>query len=173
MLLPFSMMFGIGTRHARLHVDAFVNMLGEDTHSWGLSHKGFLWHEAKYKMYTKPFRENVATTIGVYFDGINGTLTYFKDGVSLGVAFTGLNDIKEPLFPIICSTAAKTEMALGVMKRDFSCLRDRCRSIILKHLTKEEQIHELELPRTLKQFISEGLEDFQMDVALSQNNPNL
>ena len=34
-----SMMFGIGTREARLHVDAFVNMLGEDEHSWGLSHK--------------------------------------------------------------------------------------------------------------------------------------
>ena len=25
-----SMMFGIGTRRARLHVDAFVNMLGEE-----------------------------------------------------------------------------------------------------------------------------------------------
>jgi SPRY domain-containing SOCS box protein 3 len=33
------MMFGIGTKKARLHVDAFVNMLGEDESSWGLSHK--------------------------------------------------------------------------------------------------------------------------------------
>ena len=31
-----SMMFGIGTRRARLHVDAFVNMLGEDDNSWNL-----------------------------------------------------------------------------------------------------------------------------------------
>ena len=34
------MMFGIGTSKARLHVDAFVNMLGENEQSWGLSHKG-------------------------------------------------------------------------------------------------------------------------------------
>jgi len=31
----------------------------------------------------------VATTIGLYFDGPAGTLTYFKDGEDLGVAFTG------------------------------------------------------------------------------------
>ena len=51
-----SMMFGIGTKSARLHVDAFVNMLGEDSRSWGLSHKGFLWNAGKQRPYTKPFR---------------------------------------------------------------------------------------------------------------------
>ena len=50
------MMFGIGTKSARLHVDAFVNMLGEDSRSWGLSHKGFLWNAGKQRPYTKPFR---------------------------------------------------------------------------------------------------------------------
>ncbi len=34
------MMFGVATKKARLHVDAFVNLLGEDSQSWGLSHKG-------------------------------------------------------------------------------------------------------------------------------------
>ncbi len=34
------MMFGVATKRARLHVDAFVNILGEDNQSWGLSHKG-------------------------------------------------------------------------------------------------------------------------------------
>ena len=71
------------------------------------------------------FRENVATTIGIYFDGANGTLTYYKDGVSLGTAFSGLNEVEEPLYPIVCSTAAKTEMALGVMKREFLSLQER------------------------------------------------
>ena len=117
--LHFSMMFGVGTKKARLHVDAFVNMLGEDDQSWGLSHKGFLWHSGKHRQYTKPFRENVATTVGIFFDGITGTITYFKDGVSLGVAFNGLEDVTEPLYPIVCSTAAKTEMSLGIMKREF------------------------------------------------------
>lgn len=165
-----SMMFGIGTKSARLHVDAFVNMLGEDSRSWGLSHKGFLWNAGKQRPYTKPFRENVATTIGIYFDGHNGTLTYYKDGVSLGPAFDGLQEVEEPLYPVVCSTAAKTEMALGVMKREFLSLQDRCRATVLRHLTREEQIDDLELPKCLKRFISEGLEDFPTDVELTQNN---
>jgi SPRY domain-containing SOCS box protein 3 len=164
------MMFGVGTKQARVHVDAFLNLLGEDDKSWGLSHKGFTWHDGKSELYTKPFRENVATTIGIYFDGLNGNLTYFKDGVNLGIAFTGLHEEQEPLYPIVCSTAAKTEMALGVMKRDFGSLQDRCRMIVIRHLTREEQIDELMLPSRLRQFISEGLEDFSADVQLSQNN---
>jgi hypothetical protein len=35
------------------------------------------------------------------------------------VAFDRLNEIADPLYPIVCSTAAKTEMSLGVMKREF------------------------------------------------------
>lgn len=35
-----SIMFGIGTKSCRLHANAFRNMLGENEHGWGLSHKG-------------------------------------------------------------------------------------------------------------------------------------
>ena len=80
-ILDSSMMFGIGTKRARLHVDSFVNMLGEDEQSWGLSHKGYIWNKGTNRQYTQPFRENVATTIGIYFDGNAGTLTYYKDYV--------------------------------------------------------------------------------------------
>jgi SPRY domain-containing SOCS box protein 3 len=37
------MMFGIATKKARVHADAFVNIIGEDEHGWGLSHKGKAW----------------------------------------------------------------------------------------------------------------------------------
>lgn len=154
-----SMMFGIGTKRARVHVDAYVDMLGEDEHSWGLSHKGFLWHAGWNKQYIKPFQENIATTIGVYFDGVAGTLTFYKDGQCLGVAFSGLNDIKEPLYPIVCSTARKTEMTLGLLKRDFQSLQDRCRATILCHLNHKEQIQKL--PLRIKHFISEGVDSQQ------------
>ena len=87
------MMFGIGTKKARLHVNAFTNLLGEDHNGWGLSHKGLLWHGGVAKNYTKRFKENQATKIGILFDGIAGTLTYYKDDVCLGVAFRGLNEV--------------------------------------------------------------------------------
>ena len=156
-----SMMFGIGTKVARLHVDAFVNMLGEDDNSWGLSHKGLLWHGGRSKQYVKPFVENIATTVGLYFDGVSGSLTFFKDKVCLGVAFTGLQEVKEPLFPIICSTAVRTEMALGVLRREFHSLQDRCRASILSRLTAKEQIDSLGLPVRVKHFVSMGLENYQ------------
>ena len=165
---PFSIITG-GSR-VTAWLSRLVNMLGEDEASWGLSHKGLLWHGGRHKQYIKCFKENIATTIGLYFDGVAGTLTYFKDGVCLGVAFTGLHEVVEPLYPIVCSTAAKTEMALGVLKRDFVNLQDRCRATILGQLTHEEQIDQLCLPLRIKQYISEGLENFQEDVALSMNN---
>ena len=51
---------------------------------------------------------------------------------------------------MICSTAAKTEMSLGVMKREFLSMQDRCRATIIRSLTNEEQIEQLLLPRSLK-----------------------
>ena len=53
-------------------------------------------------------------------------------------------------------------MALGVLKRDFLSLQDRCRATVLAHLTHEEQIDQLKLPLRIKHFISEGLENFQV-----------
>lgn len=87
-------MFGIGTKNARLHVNSFTNLLGEDENGWGLSHKGLIWHGGVAKHFTKRFKENEATTVGILFDGIAGTLTYYKDGVCLGVAFRGLNEVR-------------------------------------------------------------------------------
>ena len=86
-------MFGIGTKKARLHVNSFTNLLGEDENGWGLSHKGLIWHSGVAMSYIKRFKENEATRIGILFDGILGTLTYYKDGVCLGVAFRGLNEV--------------------------------------------------------------------------------
>ncbi|GFY49461.1 SPRY domain-containing SOCS box protein 3 [Trichonephila inaurata madagascariensis] len=154
-----SMMFGISTKKSRLHVNAFVNMLGEDEHGWGLSHKGLLWHNGKWRQYAKPFRENEATTIGILFDGIKGTLAYYKDGCNLGVAFTDLHLIQDELYPVVCSTAAKTEMSLGITKREFGNLQDRCRSVILTLLRQVSDVSELSLPKTMKQYLADGTDN--------------
>ncbi|KAF5294171.1 hypothetical protein FQR65_LT10882 [Abscondita terminalis] len=141
-----SMMFGVSTRDARLHADSFTNLLGEDYNGWGLSHKGLLWHGGTWYHYTKPFRENEATTI---------------DGKCLGVAFRGLHEIKENLFPMICSTAAKTEMTLSGMKRDFVNLQDRCRAVIIKCIADKVAIDELLIPPRIKNYLKEEMQPFQ------------
>lgn len=151
-----SMMFGIATSSARLHVDAFVNLLGEDEESWGLSHKGLVWHAGRARVYTTPFKENEATTIGVLFDGLEGTLSFYKDGVCLGPAFTGLENVRRDIYPVVCSTAAKTEMTLGARRRAYLSLQDRCRAAILASLDLhkiEHVVSRLPLPKPLRQYI--------------------
>uniref|UniRef100_A0A453YZK6 SPRY domain-containing SOCS box protein 3 n=2 Tax=gambiae species complex TaxID=44542 RepID=A0A453YZK6_ANOGA len=152
-----SMMFGIGTKKARLHVNMFTNLLGEDRNGWGLSHKGLLWHGGVARNYTKRFKENQPTKIGLLFDGIAGTLTYYKDDVCLGIAFRGLNEVREPLYPIVCSTAAKTEMLLSETRRDFVNLQDRCRAIIIKHINTREKLDRLALPYFIKNYLAEAV----------------
>jgi len=150
-----SMMFGIGTRRSRLHADSFVNMIGEDDQGWGLSHKGLLWHNNQWVYFTRPFTENKPTTIGLLFDAIQGTLTYYKDGVCLGVAFTGLNRVKEKLYPVASSTAAKTEITLVNMSRDFFNLKDICRRSILTSLNEDfKKVKSLRLPILLENFLT-------------------
>lgn len=151
-----SMMIGIGTKDARLHDGAFCNLLGEDKNGWGLSHRGLTWHEGRCQQFTKPFKQNESTTIGILYDGIAGTLTYYKDGVSLGVAFRGLHEVEDPLFPIICSTAAKTVMSLESMRRDFVNLQDRCRAVILKRIGKKRDVDALWVPPRIKYYLSEA-----------------
>lgn len=152
----YSMMFGVGTKDVRLQVDKFINMLGEDENGWGLSHKGLLCHSGVAYNFTGRFVENQATKIGLLFDGINGTLTYFKDGKCLGVAFSGLNKVGKPLYPFIMSTAAKTEMTVTETHRDFPDLKDRCRGEILKHIQNQSDLDKLELPIVVAQYLKEA-----------------
>lgn len=153
------MMFGVGTKEARLHANKFINLLGEDSNGWGLSHKGLLWHGGSPLHFTKRFTENQATRIGLLFDGINGTLTYYKDGRCLGIAFRGLDEIQEPLYPIVTSTAAKTEMTLAETRRAFVNLQDRCRAEILKRVKTPEQVNQLGLPFPIRRYLTCAIHD--------------
>ncbi len=94
--------------------------------------------------------------IGILFDWFAGTLTYYKDGICLGIAFTGLQDIHDEIYPVVSSTAAKTEMTLGVTLRGFNDLQDRCRTTIMTSLKYDCDIDKLPLPTRLKDFLKEA-----------------
>ncbi|XP_071494888.1 SPRY domain-containing SOCS box protein 3-like [Diadema setosum] len=152
-----SMMVGVGSRKARLHVDSFVNLLGEDRESWGLSHKGTIWHGGNSVVFTSPFSEDAPTIVGILFDGPKGTLTFYKDRLLLGEAFKGINELEDELYPIVCSTAAKTEMSLVQTRRTFTSLFDRCRDIISSCVAEMDRVHTLPLPKALKRCIMDSM----------------
>ena len=56
--------------------------------------------------------------------------------------------MEDDLFPAVSSTAAKTEMTLGVRRRLFTSLQDRCRASIVRRMAKLkglDQVHDIEI----------------------------
>lgn len=66
---------------------AFENLLGTDSQSYGLSHRGVAQHDGDEYFFCDPFSSESMVTVGVLFDGPSGRLEYFLNGRSLGVAF--------------------------------------------------------------------------------------
>lgn len=85
--------FSLNLWNCFFHYDCPVSFFkGFDSQSWGLSYKGFIWHNGRSQKYTEPFYER-NTIIGILLDLSAGTLTFFQNGVNLGVAFTGLEQV--------------------------------------------------------------------------------
>ena len=158
-----AMMVGISTPAGRLESREFDPIVGEDEHSWGLSHSGCLFHAGQQRKYCEPFAENVPTVIGVLFDGrdpAGGSLSFFKDGKNLGVAFTQLNPgNRHELYPMVSSTAAKTSMRVQNMRREYKSLRDRCRDAVLSGIAQPSDVQTTldRIPRGLREYILQQL----------------
>ncbi|XP_067902999.1 SPRY domain-containing SOCS box protein 3 isoform X2 [Heterodontus francisci] len=146
-----SVMVGAGTKQVLLHIGnyKFINMLGMDSESWGLSYKGTIWHGGQSRQYTEPFYEK-ATIIGVDLNLYDGTMAFYKNGHNLGVAFTGLNKVGVPLYPIVCSTTAETELQLGMRCCRFMSLQEQCLYTVLQHLVDKVHIDTLPLPAFIR-----------------------
>lgn len=148
-----AMMVGIGTAEARVRSGTFEPIIGEDGESWGLCHKGYIHHNGEKQRYCTAFTENMPTVIGVLFNGHEGTVTFYKDGISLGVAFSEVNLCKKWIYPMVSSTAAKTVMRVQNMRRGFEGLQDLCRDVILRNLTEPSDVLSLPLPYHMKKFV--------------------
>lgn len=69
------------------------------------------------------------------------------------------SQVKEPLYPIVCSTAAKTEMILSVTRMEFVNLQDRCRAEIVKRIKRVSDLYSLRLPYGITQYLTESIRD--------------
>ena len=105
----------------------------------------------------KPLPENKQAIIGMLFDGLLGTLSYFHNGQYLGVAFTGLNTISHNLYPTITSTASGVKISIVKCMQGFFTLEHLCFNLILKSVRSKEDVSELFLPHLLNQTLIELL----------------
>lgn len=104
------MMVGIGTSEVNLDQFrySFCSMLGTDEDSWGLSYTGQLHHKGSKVNFSSRFGQG--SIIGVHLDTWHGTLSFYKNRRCIGVAATHLQNKR--LYPMVCSTAAKSSMKL-------------------------------------------------------------
>jgi len=160
------MMIGIGASSVDLdrYKSQFCSIIGKDTDSWGISYFGTLHHNGKSKDYTKKFERGAI--IGCHLDLWKGTLSFYKNGKPLGIAFDGL--LGKKLFPMISSTAARTKMKLLCSHKTGFSLQYLCCKEISKHIPSSQTnaLDSLPLPNGLKRYIS-----WRMDWVLKLNNP--
>ncbi|XP_025109349.1 SPRY domain-containing SOCS box protein 3-like isoform X1 [Pomacea canaliculata] len=147
-----SVMVGVGTSRAVLSSDycQYVNLLGMDRESWGLSYKGITWHGGLSCQFCEPFFDR-RTVIGCHLDMDRGTLSFSRNGQHLGLAFTGLP--REPIYPIISSTATDTELELGLRTCRYLSLQGKCMSVVKKCLRSVDLVDQLPLPESIRQCI--------------------
>lgn len=149
-----SIQIGIGNKNARMNTVGYLNLLGMDENSYGLSHTGQAWHKNESRQvcdkWDKGTCQSGPITIGCLFNGFNGQLSYFKNGVCLGVAFEGI-DMKESLYPMMSSTVAKSCLRLDFVCESFPSLKEMCRKIILSD--QRVQFDNENLPKSLIKFL--------------------
>ncbi|WKY06372.1 hypothetical protein Q1695_006513 [Nippostrongylus brasiliensis] len=110
-LFGTSIMFGVGTKHAATRARSqFVDLLGEDEHSYGLNQKGVVRHCAIEVAVCDPlpYRDCV---VGILFDGPGRKISFYRNGEYLCTPFTEI-DVSEPLYPMVSSTAQQSRFTV-------------------------------------------------------------
>lgn len=106
-------MIGIGTDNVNIesHSYKFSSFLGLDDQTWGFSYRGLAQHQGRLKYYGRKFSRGCI--IGVHLDLERGCLEFSINRKSLGVAYTNIRlDRTVKIYPMVCSTSAKTTIKL-------------------------------------------------------------
>ena len=122
--------------------------------NYGCLHKhnrGYYQPDFTEHFYEQPKTE---TVIGVLLDRNLGTLSYYKNGVSLGVAFREINDKQYDLFPCVKGSHG-TRMTLGRRFRSFNNLQDRCRATIMREIYNKSDTDLLPIPKSIKRYLND------------------
>ena len=149
-------MVGIGTKHVVLesHNYDFYPLLGKDDNSWGLNYNGEKFHAGRVEKYAPVQLEKLnSLQIGVYYNGLYGTLSFEINGEQFGVAYSNIYTDLE-LYPMLCASSAGTKMTLTQSHSSVVSLKAICRGVIRMALKDENDVHFLPLPSHLKSYLS-------------------
>ena len=148
-------MVGIGTAHVILqsHNYDFYPLLGKDDNSWALNYNGDKYHAGQKEKYVSiPLDKLKQLHVGVYYDGLHGTLCFEINGERFGVAYNNIYPDLE-LYPMLCASSAGTIMTLTQSHSAIISLKAVCRGAI-RMAVKDGDIKHLPLPNHLKNYLA-------------------
>ncbi|XP_055595768.1 SPRY domain-containing SOCS box protein 3 isoform X2 [Uranotaenia lowii] len=137
-------MLGIGTDRMSLqaHRFKFASVLGLDDQSWGYSYRGLIQHNNQLKYYGKKYSQG--RIIGVYVDLFQGTLEFYLNRRSLGRAYVNIpRDDNVLIYPMVCSTSAKSSLKLINAASFNDSLVFRCMKIVSRYPKLVEQVEKV------------------------------
>ena len=154
--MPATTLLGICTAGAEADLTTLMCardiMMNEEC--WMLLSSGMLRQDGKLRRF-KGFHDKQDTVVGMLLNRTQGTLSYFVDGVPLGVAFRGIQNVAQPLYPIVASSHC-TEITLGTrISNSSGSLQDRCRTAIMDQLSSKADVQYLPIPTITKEYLQE------------------
>lgn len=133
----------------------FRGFLGEDKDAWGLSYSGLFHHNKDFKSYAPRFGQG--SIIGVHLDMWTGQLSYYLNRMSLGIAHSSFRG-RGQVYPIVCSTAARSAMRLITSRSFPSSLQYMCCVQIRKAIPPNKHVLDVvSLPPGLKRKLKTNL----------------
>ena len=151
-----SVMVGVGTQQAQKRSVGYLNLIGADQHSWGLSNHGLFWHNNQANVHCRPLGSEEPSgnvVIGLLYDGFTGHLSFLVNGTRTGPPARVGRQQFEPLYPMLSSTASNSHFKMGPVHESMPTLQDLCRDTIATSL-RPSSWNQQRLPKSVMDFLN-------------------
>lgn len=130
--LGTSVMFGIVAAGATqsLTTEGYLHMLGNDANSWALSNKGSVHHGGESRPFCAPFDDGESVRIGCLFDGFTRQLSFYVNGIYMGVAFDNI-PLDVDYKPVVSSTVVRSLFRIEIACESFPTLKQLSKNAII------------------------------------------
>lgn len=147
---------GLGTSLTALESNSldFSPILGKDHGSWGLNYDGYKYHSGSKEKYVSidPDKFDILQ-VGVLYDSYYGTLSFRYNGKWCGVAFEHVITNLD-LYPMLCSSSAKSVMKLTHCSSSVMSLKALCRGVVRMNIAQDKGYEELDVPNHIKAYLT-------------------
>jgi len=143
-------MVGLATKdfNLALHSNNFASLIGCDKESWGYSFHGYRQHNGTKTDYGSGW--GIGDIVGVHYDSWRGNIQFYINRRPLGLAWEAVR--AQEMFPVVSSTAAKSEVKLITALSFPNSLQFECFKALSEKLPKSDLLN-VYIPPGLRGFI--------------------